>query len=1377
MVKPLADEKPRRLSGMPPDEDEDRMTKDLAEDAVWKKMQQNTFTRWANEHLRTVNKHIADIAADFCDGIRLIALVEVLSGKRLPNYNKRPKVRAQKIENVNIALQFLKNEEKIRIVNIDSIDVVDGKVKLICGVMWTLILHYSISMPMWEGEDESMYKEKGGPTPKQRLLNWIQNKVPDVPITNFTTDWNNGVALGALVDACAPGLCPDWDKWKPGEALKNVSKAMQTAEEFMNVAPLVHPEEMINPKVDELSMMTFLSQFPNAKLKENAPTKPRHNPKRVRCYGPGIQKTGVAMGAKTNFTVETFSAGDGEVQVFLEDPSGKQTPVDIKFNDDAAKTYTCTYTPKCEGKHKVIVKYSGTEVPKSPFEVEVKGNPGDPSKVKCEGPGLKPTGPQVGKQTHFDVDTNGAGIGQVEVVITDPKGKTNSVPMRLRQDGDDEKKYRCEYVPQLEGPHQVQVNFAGKPVPQSPFKTTVAPPCDPRKVRAFGRGLQPTGVRVNDVAEFRVITEGAGPGTPSIKVIGPDGKEEKVNIIKAKDGFTYDCDYKPLKEGKYVVQIAFGDQEIFQSPFEVQVGPVIESKVIAYGPGLKCGMVGYPAKFTVDTNGETGTLGFSVEGPSYAQIECNDNGDGSAEVIYHPTAPGEYAVHITVDGEDIPKSPYCPIIIDKADFHPELVEVTGPGINAKGVVIAKPTEFTIDTRKAGGKKIPLDISIMDNTDYKEVETKIIDNKDGTYKVKYTPDKLGKHTAQINYGGVATTKSPYRIDVGGVADPSKIKLYGPGLEKGVKPEKTTHFIVDARQAGSGELVPQITDEQGNDVPATVTDHLNGQYTVEYTAPTPGKYKVNATFADKKIPSLPIDLNVTPAADVSKVKVEGLEPNQFVSCINNFIVNAQETEKTGDGKISTTIRSPTGKKIHNSVENNNDGTYKVKYILPEEGEYSFDIKYDDNPIPKTPIKVKATSGFDPKKVKVFGPGIEKGFVNQPNEFKIVSAGAGNGGIGLSIEGPTEPKVTCIDNRDGSCTVQYIPEEPGEYNIAVKFGGQPVPGSPYIVPVHGDVDASKVTASGPGVDPNNCRACETLSFKVNAKKSAKAPLAVEVSNDKGPLPDKPIIKDNEDGTYDVTYKPPPEGSPCNVKVTYGGNDIKGSQFKMTVKQKSEPGNVKIDGVQNKIPASLPTEFTIDTTKAGFGDLNVTILNPREKAMRYWKTDYKDGTYKITYIPEDVGEHKIVVKFDGQNVQDPIPVESYQCGDADQCKLMDELKDKCTLNEEYSVQVDAKQAGQGSLTCKVSRVQTSSETTETVTERIENTPDGGQRLIKQTKRETRTQTERESHENADCKVIRNQDGTYKVNYKAKKPGNYTIEMKYGGKPIPGGVFNFVVE
>lgn len=74
--------------------------------------------RWANEHLKTVNKAITDISLDFCDGIRLVALVEVLSGKRIPTYNKRPKVRAQQLENINISLRFLTNEEKLKIVNI-----------------------------------------------------------------------------------------------------------------------------------------------------------------------------------------------------------------------------------------------------------------------------------------------------------------------------------------------------------------------------------------------------------------------------------------------------------------------------------------------------------------------------------------------------------------------------------------------------------------------------------------------------------------------------------------------------------------------------------------------------------------------------------------------------------------------------------------------------------------------------------------------------------------------------------------------------------------------------------------------------------------------------------------------------------------------------------------------------------------------------------------------------------------------------------------------------------------------------------------------------------------------------------------------------------
>lgn len=67
--------------------------------------------------------------------------------------------------------------------------------------------------------------------------------------------------------------------------------------------------------------------------------------------------------------------------------------------------------------------------------------------------------------------------------------------------------------------------------------------------------------------------------------------------------------------------------------------------------------------------------GFSIEGPSKAKIDCQDNGDGSADVRYYPMAPGEYAVHILCDNEDIPKSPYMANVVPSSDFYPDKVRI------------------------------------------------------------------------------------------------------------------------------------------------------------------------------------------------------------------------------------------------------------------------------------------------------------------------------------------------------------------------------------------------------------------------------------------------------------------------------------------------------------------------------------------------------------------------------------------------------------------------------------------------------------------------------------------------------------------------------
>lgn len=48
--------------------------------------------------------------------------------------------------------------------------------------------------------------------------------------------------------------------------------------------------------------------------------------------------------------------------------------------------------------------------------------------------------------------------------------------------------------------------------------------------------------------------------------------------------------------------------------------------------------------------------------------------------------------------------------------------------------------------------------------YKPVPVQIKDNKDRTYKCTYTPESPLRHTVQVNYGGLATPNSPYKVSI-------------------------------------------------------------------------------------------------------------------------------------------------------------------------------------------------------------------------------------------------------------------------------------------------------------------------------------------------------------------------------------------------------------------------------------------------------------------------------------------------------------------------------------------------------------------------------------------------------------------------------------
>ncbi|CDR17728.1 unnamed protein product, partial [Oncorhynchus mykiss] len=81
-----------------------------------------------------------------------------------------------------------------------------------------------------------------------------------------------------------------------------------------------------------------------------------------------------------------------------------------------------------------------------------------------------------------------------------------------------------------------------------------------------------------------------------------------------------------------------------------------------------------------------------------------------------------------------------------------------------------------------------------------------------------------------------------------------------------------------------------------------------------------------------------------------------------------------------------------------------------------------------------------------VTASGPGLVYGVANKTAMFTIYTEDAAEGGLDLAIEGPSKADITCVDNKDGTCTVTYLPVLPGDYHILVRYNDKHIAGSPF-------------------------------------------------------------------------------------------------------------------------------------------------------------------------------------------------------------------------------------------------------------------------------------------------------------------------------------------
>ncbi|XP_031632357.1 nesprin-1 isoform X5 [Contarinia nasturtii] len=255
------------------------------------RVQKKTFVNWINSHLskRIPPLRIDDLIHDLRDGTKLLALLEVLSGEKLPVEKGRVLRRPHFLSNANTALQFLASK-RIKLVNINPADLVDGRPPVVLGLIWTIILYFqieensraleylghgisgsvssldsaaAISSPTVLSSDVKAEKWKQGA--RKTLLNWVSNALPKdigVEVRDFGPSWRDGVAFLALIDSIKTNLINLAEMRKSSTTNKQrLNTAFDVAENKLGIARLLDADDVDVPKPEQKSIMTYVAQF------------------------------------------------------------------------------------------------------------------------------------------------------------------------------------------------------------------------------------------------------------------------------------------------------------------------------------------------------------------------------------------------------------------------------------------------------------------------------------------------------------------------------------------------------------------------------------------------------------------------------------------------------------------------------------------------------------------------------------------------------------------------------------------------------------------------------------------------------------------------------------------------------------------------------------------------------------------------------------------------------------------------------------------------------------------------------------------------------------------------------------------------------------
>lgn len=206
----------------------------------WTSIQSKVFSRWVSEQLNL--KTDLDITKDLKSGVALVELAIILTRKETPRkWNRTPRFNVNMVQNCDLALDMFQ-KDGVHFIGISGRDINENNEKLILGLVWTLISHYSI------GNSRNS---------KADLLKWAQERTENYPNVHKFTPYE--LSMCALLDSYVPDKI-DFNSLNPKDTEYNSQLATDVMNE-LGIPIYIYPEDYNNQEArfDQQVLLTQLS--------------------------------------------------------------------------------------------------------------------------------------------------------------------------------------------------------------------------------------------------------------------------------------------------------------------------------------------------------------------------------------------------------------------------------------------------------------------------------------------------------------------------------------------------------------------------------------------------------------------------------------------------------------------------------------------------------------------------------------------------------------------------------------------------------------------------------------------------------------------------------------------------------------------------------------------------------------------------------------------------------------------------------------------------------------------------------------------------------------------------------------------------------------